>query len=62
MFLHAKLFPRVTVLVSLFFGKHLDWMEYIRLYIATNGGEEGGEQALGRESLFSRACASTYNI
>lgn len=43
-----------------FFCKHLDLMEYIRLYIATNGGEEEGGGGIGGESLFSRACASTY--
>ena len=43
----GELFPRVTVLVFLFFCKHLDWMEYIRLYIATTGGEEGGGGGIG---------------
>ena len=29
--------------LSFLSGKHLDWMEYIRLYIATDRGEDGGE-------------------
>ena len=37
-FLREYLYPRVPVLC---FCKDLDWIEYIRLYIATDEGEEG---------------------
>lgn len=59
-FLRAYLNPSVPVVC---FCKDLDWIEYIRLYIATDGGEGGNhaDEIIYLAESVHIECAYTFN-